>query len=128
MDMPRTSSRGLVLGGMLAGVALTIGVLGYYVLVRTRAADETARAAAAREAALIEADNARKLREAERLFRTPATEAAAVDAGVGDAGLQDGRNRRRRRAPAAPATSEAAQPNGKAEAAESSPRAGPSAL
>jgi hypothetical protein len=96
--------------------------------VRTRAADETARAAAAREAALIEADNARKLREAERLFRTPATEAtAALDAGIGDAGLQDGRNRRRRRTPA-PATSEAVQPNGKTEAVESSPRAGPSAL
>jgi serine/threonine-protein kinase len=126
MDEPRTSGRGLVLGGMLAGVALTIGVLGYYVLVRTRAADETARAASAREAALIEAENSRKLREAERQFRTPTTEATvATDGGASDAGSPDGaRNKRRRRAPGTP--TEPSPPKG--EAAEPSPRAAPSAL
>jgi serine/threonine protein kinase len=128
LDEPRTSSRGLVLGGMLAGVALTIGALGYFVLVRTRAAEETARAAAAREAAMIEADNARKLREAERLFRTPMTEAtAAPDGGALDAGSPDNtRGKRRRRVPSAP--TEPPQASTKGEAPEPSPRAGPSAL
>jgi hypothetical protein len=108
---------------MLAGVALTIGVLGYYVMVRTRAADETARAAAAREAAMIEADNARKLREAERQFRSPSGDNAALpDAGASDAGSPDSaRGKRRRRAPTAPV-----EPKG--EPAERTPRAGPSAL
>jgi serine/threonine-protein kinase len=123
IDAPRTSSRGLVLGGMLAGVALTIGALGYYVLQRTRAADETARAAAAREAALIEADNARKLREAERQFRAPEN---LGDAGLSvDAGSPDGaRGKRRRRAPP---PAEAPEPN-KAQAVEPGARPGSSAL
>jgi serine/threonine-protein kinase len=123
VDAPRTSSRGLVLGGMLAGVALTLGALGYYVLQRTRAADETARAAAAREAAIIEADNARKLREAERLFRTPDP---AVDAGVApDGGAPENARGKRRRRPPSPA--EAPEPT-KAQAAEPAPRPGSSAL
>jgi uncharacterized protein HemX len=123
VDAPRTSSRGLVLGGMLAGMALTVGALGYYVLQRTRAADETARAAAAREAALIEADNARKLREAERIFRTPDP---PVDAGMAtDAGASDNaRGKRRRRTPA---PAEAPEPS-KAQAAEPTARPGSSAL
>ncbi|HEX5099120.1 MAG TPA: serine/threonine-protein kinase [Polyangiaceae bacterium] len=97
-DEPRTSSRGLVLGGMLAGVALTIGVLGYYVMSRTRAADETARAAAAREAALIQADNERRLKEAERLRTQAADVRLGPDGGPSDAGAPDpGRGKRRRR-------------------------------
>jgi serine/threonine-protein kinase len=123
LDEPRTSSRGLVLGGMLAGIALTVGALGYYVLQRTRAADETARAAAAREAALIEADNARKLREAERLFRTPDP---AMDAGMAtDAGAADNVHGKRRRR--APTPAEAPEPS-KAQAAEPTARPGSSAL
>jgi serine/threonine-protein kinase len=101
---PRASSRGLVLGGMLAGVALTIGALGYYVLTRTRAADETARAAAAREAALIQADNERKVREAEARQRAQAMDVKlGPDAGASDAGSPDGNRGKRRRRPAAPA-------------------------
>ncbi len=68
LEEPRPSSRGLVLGGVLAGVALTIGALGYYVLTRTRAADEAARAAADRASAVIEAENERRLKEAEKAF------------------------------------------------------------
>ena len=64
----RPSSRGLVLAGVLAGVALTLGVLGYYVVQKTRAADATARAAADRATALIEAENERRLREADAKF------------------------------------------------------------
>jgi serine/threonine protein kinase len=66
IDEPRPSSRGLVLGGVLAGVALTLGALGYFVVQRTRAADEAARAAAERATAVIEAENERRLREAEK--------------------------------------------------------------
>jgi serine/threonine-protein kinase len=96
-DMP-TSRRGLVLGGMLAGVALTIGVLGYYVLSRTRAAEETARAAAAREAVLIQAENDRRLKEAERLRSQAAEVKLGPDGGPGDKGSADpGRGKRRRR-------------------------------
>ncbi len=122
---PRTSSRGLVLGGMLAGVALTLGALGYYVLQRTRAADETARAATAREAEIVAADNERKLREAERRSR-PLPEASAVDAGAPDAGSPEGgRGRRRRRATPAPV--ETPEPS-KQDGTGPSPRAGSSAL
>ena len=103
-DEPRTSSRGLVLGGMLAGVALTIGVLGYYVLSRTRAADETARAAAAREAAMIQAENERKVRAAEEQKRAQATDVKlGPDAGAADAGSPDGARGRRKRRPSSPA-------------------------
>jgi serine/threonine-protein kinase len=77
IEEPRPSSRGLVLAGVLAGVALTLGALGYYVVQRTRAADEAARAAADRATALIEADNERRLREAEKHFW-----ASQVDAGA----------------------------------------------
>jgi eukaryotic-like serine/threonine-protein kinase len=68
IEEPRPSSRGLVLGGALAGVALTLGALGYFVVQKTRAADEAARAAADRATALIEAENERRLREAEQRF------------------------------------------------------------
>jgi len=102
-DEPRTSSRGLVLGGMLAGVAMTIGVLGYYVLSRTRAADETARAAAAREAAMIQAEGERKVLEAEGRKRAQATDVKlGPDAGATDAGSPDGARGKRRRRLAAP--------------------------
>ena len=89
-EEPRPSSRGLVLAGVLAGVAMTIGVLGYYVFHRTRAADETARAAAERAAAIIEADNERRLKEADEKFWASLPDAGPKDAGAeaskGDAG------------------------------------------
>jgi hypothetical protein len=68
IEEPRPSSRGLVLGGVLAGVALTLGALGYFVVQKTRAADEAARAAGERATAVIEAENERRLREAEKRF------------------------------------------------------------
>jgi hypothetical protein len=58
----------LVLGGALAGASVMLAALGYYVLNRTRAADQAAAAVAASARALIEAENARKLREAEQRF------------------------------------------------------------
>jgi len=69
-ELPATGSsrRGLVLGSALAGASLMLAVLGYYVLERTRAADATAAAVAASARAVIEAENERKLREAEAHF------------------------------------------------------------
>jgi serine/threonine-protein kinase len=126
-DEPRTSSRGLVLGGMLAGVALTIGALGYYVLSRTRAADETARAAAAREAAMIQADNDRKVREAEARQRAQAMDVRlGPDGGASDAGSPDGARGRRKRRPMAPAP-EAGDPSTRG-SAPAEPRPGSSSL
>jgi eukaryotic-like serine/threonine-protein kinase len=81
LEEPRASGRGLVLAGVLAGAALTLGGLGYYVVQRTRAADATAREAAASAAAVIEAENERKLREADRLFWARADAGTAADAG-----------------------------------------------
>jgi serine/threonine protein kinase len=65
---PRAPARGLVLAGILVGAASMLAVLGYYVFHRTRAADEVAAAAAASARAVIEAENERKLREADRYF------------------------------------------------------------
>jgi serine/threonine protein kinase len=63
-----TSQRGLLLAGGLAGASLMLAVLGYYVLSRTRAADAEAAAAAASARAIIEAENERRLREADSAF------------------------------------------------------------
>jgi serine/threonine protein kinase len=89
----RPSGRGLVLGGVLAGIAMTLGVLGYYVFHRTQAADEAARAASERAAAIIDADNERRLREADEHFW------ASQDAGPKDAGRSEdaGKAQRERR-------------------------------
>jgi serine/threonine-protein kinase len=62
--------RGLVLGGALAGASVMLAVLGYYVMTRTRAADQAAAAVAASARAVIEAENERKLREAERRWQS----------------------------------------------------------
>jgi serine/threonine protein kinase len=72
------SRRGLVLGGALAGASVMLGVLGYYVVNRTRAADAAAAALAASARAVIEAENDRKLREAEERFRGANPEAGAL--------------------------------------------------
>jgi serine/threonine-protein kinase len=64
----RPSRRGLVLGGALAGASVMLGVLGYYVVHRTRAADAAAAAVAASARAVIDAENERRLREAEQQF------------------------------------------------------------
>jgi serine/threonine-protein kinase len=93
----RPSGRGLVLGGVLAGAAMTLGVLGYYVFHRTRAADETARLAAESAAAIIEADNERKLKEAERAFWASQADAGAKDARSATPPADAGRPPRERR-------------------------------
>ena len=72
------SRRGLVLGGALAGASVMLGVLGYYVVNRTRAADAAAAAVAASARAVIEAENDRKLKEAEEHFRRASPEASAL--------------------------------------------------
>ncbi len=77
------SSRGRMLAGLLVGASLMLGVLGLYVFKRTREADEAVRQATANAAAVVEAENQRKLREAEKQFwATDAGSAAqAHDAG-----------------------------------------------
>jgi hypothetical protein len=57
--------RGLLLAGVLMGASLMLGALGYYVVERTRAADAESAALAASARAVIEAENDRKLREAD---------------------------------------------------------------
>jgi serine/threonine protein kinase len=78
---PQPSSRGRLLAGLLVGASLMLGVLGLYVFKRTREADEAVRQATASAAAVVEADNLRKLREAEKEFWTQDAGSAAQDAG-----------------------------------------------
>ncbi len=75
------SSRGRLLAGLLVGASLMLGVLGLYVFKRTREADEAVRQATASAAAVVEADNQRKLREAEKQFWAADAGSAAHDAG-----------------------------------------------
>jgi len=74
------SGRGRLLAGLLVGASLMLGVLGLYVLKRTREADEVMRQAAASAAAVVEAENDRKLKEAEKQFWDAGS--SAHDAGV----------------------------------------------
>jgi len=60
LDAVPSSPKGRMLGGILVGVALTLGVLGYYVRERTLAADALARETADRALAIIEAENQRR--------------------------------------------------------------------
>jgi serine/threonine-protein kinase len=78
---PPPSSQGRLLAGLLVGASLMLGVLGLYVFKRTREADEAVRQATASAAAVVEADNQRKLREAEKLFWVQDAGSAAHDAG-----------------------------------------------
>ncbi|HVJ20855.1 MAG TPA: serine/threonine-protein kinase [Polyangiaceae bacterium] len=94
-DRPRSSHRSLLLAGILMGAATMLGVLGFYVFKRTKEADETARAAMEKAAAVIEAENERKLREAERHFWSNVPDAGAADAAVPDAGADAGRKPKR---------------------------------
>jgi serine/threonine-protein kinase len=81
LDELQPSSRGRLLAGLLVGASVMLGVLGLYVFKRTREADEAVRQATASAAAVVEADNQRKLREAERRFWTPDAGSVAQDAG-----------------------------------------------
>jgi len=96
-EEPRPSGRGLVLGGVLAGVAMTLGVLGYYVFHRTRAADEAARAASERATAIIEAENERRLKEADQRFWASLPDAGPKDAGSSASSVDGGKRQRERR-------------------------------
>jgi hypothetical protein len=96
-EEPRPSGRGLVLGGVLAGAAMMLGVLGYYVFHRTRAADEAARAASERAAAIIEADNERRLKEANDHFWASLPDAGPKDAGSDATTVRTGKAKRERR-------------------------------
>jgi serine/threonine protein kinase len=92
-DRPR-SHRGLLLAGILMGAATMLGVLGVYVMRKTQEADATVRAATERATAVIEAENERKLREAERQFWSTVNDAGPADAGQ-DAALDAGRKPKR---------------------------------
>jgi eukaryotic-like serine/threonine-protein kinase len=58
-------SRGRMLAGILVGASLMLGALGFYVMKRTREADELVRQSLANAAASVEAENERKLKAAE---------------------------------------------------------------
>jgi eukaryotic-like serine/threonine-protein kinase len=73
-------SRGRMLAGILVGASLMLGVLGFYVMKRTREADELIRQSIANAAASVEAENARRLKEAEQAFWASQKAAAAASA------------------------------------------------
>lgn len=94
MDEPRTSRRGVLLGGVLVGASGMLALLGYYVMQRTRAASAEAAAVAASARALIDQENERKLRASEAAFW--ARHADAGDAPK-DAGATPPRKKKRAR-------------------------------
>ncbi|HEY2409682.1 MAG TPA: serine/threonine-protein kinase [Polyangiaceae bacterium] len=92
---PPPSSRARMLGGLLAGIAITIGGLGFYVQKRTREADQVMREAMASAAAAVEAENQRKLREAEQAFWAAADAGSAARDGGADPSAKKPTNRKR---------------------------------
>jgi serine/threonine-protein kinase len=90
-------SRGRLLAGMLVGASLMLAALGFYVLQRTREADAIVRATTASAAASVEADNERRLAEAERAFWQ--AQAAAESASAAPQPSQKSAVRRRKAAP-----------------------------
>jgi hypothetical protein len=75
-DFP-APNRGRMLAGMLVGASLMLGVLGLYVMKRTREADELIRQSFANAAASVQADNERKLKAAEQAFASQQAAASA---------------------------------------------------
>ncbi len=75
---PRPASRGVLLAGLLVGAAVTLGGLGWFVYQRTNEANEAVLRTAASANAVVDAENDRKLAEAEKAF----WDAAAHDAGA----------------------------------------------
>ncbi len=74
-------SRGRMLAGILVGASLMLGALGFYVMKRTREAHELVRQSIADAAASVEAESARRLKEAERALaasQKPKASASAV--------------------------------------------------
>jgi serine/threonine-protein kinase len=86
LDDLQPPSRGRMLAGMLVGVSLTLGLLGFYVLKRTREADAILQENAARTAASVEAENAAKLKAADAAFWAAQKAAAAPSASATPAG------------------------------------------
>ena len=95
----RPAGRGWVLGGVLAGMAVTLGGLGWFVMQRTRAASETATSVAASAQAIVAAENQKKLEEAERHFWASQASASASASPALDAGAPDARVSTKRRRP-----------------------------
>ena len=87
LDIPEPrGGRSLLIGDVLAGVALTIGALGYFVYLRTQAANQAILRTSASAAAVIDAENDRKMKEAERAFWARVNDAGADGATGRDAG------------------------------------------
>jgi len=76
-------SRGRMLAGILVGASLMLGALGFYVMKRTREADELMRQTIANASASVEAENARKLKAAEEAFWASQKAAASASASAG---------------------------------------------
>jgi eukaryotic-like serine/threonine-protein kinase len=77
---PQPNSKVRLMAGVVLGASLTVGALGVFVWKRTDEANKAILEAAKGAAASVEAENERRLREAERLML-----AAQVDAGVAPA-------------------------------------------
>jgi serine/threonine protein kinase len=84
-------SRGRMLAGILVGASLMLGALGFYVMKRTREADELVRQAIERDRASVEADNARKLKQADEAFWAAQKSAAAASASAAPASTRPAR-------------------------------------
>lgn len=96
------SGRARAIAGMLIGASLMLGVLGFYVFKRTREADEMMRQAAASAAAVVEAENARKLHEADKQFWAADAGSTAQDAGSAPAARRPAAKKKRNVAPPPP--------------------------
>jgi eukaryotic-like serine/threonine-protein kinase len=81
----RPPNRGLMLAGVLAGAALMLGALGFFVAQRTRETDQQAQDIIGSAAAIREEDNARKLREADEAFWKQQSAAASASAAAASA-------------------------------------------
>jgi serine/threonine-protein kinase len=92
IPVPPTSSRVRMMAGVVLGASLAIGALGMFVWRRTDEANRAILEAAASAQATVDAENARRLKEAERVLLA----SQAQDAGVADAGVADARARARR--------------------------------
>jgi serine/threonine-protein kinase len=100
---PTPSSRGRMLAGILVGASLMLGVLGLYVVKRTREADELVRSSIARAAASAEAESAR-LKAAESALASSQKAAAAASTNAPARALVS-QGRPARKPKAAPASS-----------------------
>jgi serine/threonine protein kinase len=76
-------SRGRLLAGILVGASLMLGLLGFYVMKRTQEADELMRQSIANVAASAEAENARRLKQAEAAFWAAQAASASASASAG---------------------------------------------